>query len=201
MQYIEIFVPCCPYTWSPWSGERSIPLKKIAMLGLAVAALAVSATALSSGLKPGEQVPAFDVVDVNGPNKGKQLCYRCSYGNAPVAAAFIKSGSSEAATLVAGLQKLVNEHKAHGLRSFVVFMGGAELKPSIEKLAAEKKISVPLTFLPQGPSAEDVRQYQISPDANNTVLLWSKGQVRSNFVNVTGESWGKVAAAASAMLQ
>jgi hypothetical protein len=32
--------------------------------------------AVESGLKPGTPAPAFDVVDVSGPNKGKQLCYR-----------------------------------------------------------------------------------------------------------------------------
>ena len=49
-------------------------------LGLAIAAagmLAVSAyAAVESGLKVGTPAPAFQVVDVNGPNKGKQLCYR-----------------------------------------------------------------------------------------------------------------------------
>jgi hypothetical protein len=28
-----------------------------------------------SGYQAGERTPAFDVVDVTGPNKGKQLCY------------------------------------------------------------------------------------------------------------------------------
>lgn len=28
-----------------------------------------------SGFQAGERTPAFDVVDVTGPNKGKQLCY------------------------------------------------------------------------------------------------------------------------------
>jgi hypothetical protein len=49
-------------------------------IGLAVAAaavLAVSAFAadVKSGLQVGERTSAFDVVDVTGPNKGKQLCY------------------------------------------------------------------------------------------------------------------------------
>lgn len=49
--------------------------------GLAIAALgmlavsAVAAEKLDSGLKPGETAGAFQVVDVTGPNKGKQLCY------------------------------------------------------------------------------------------------------------------------------
>ena len=49
-------------------------------LGLAVAAagmMAVSAfAALDSGLKPGSHAPPCQVVDVSGPNKGRQLCYR-----------------------------------------------------------------------------------------------------------------------------
>ena len=54
---------------------------KLMKLGTAVAALpmmitaAVAAPKLESGLKPGEGGGAFDVVDVSGPNRGKQLCY------------------------------------------------------------------------------------------------------------------------------
>ena len=48
--------------------------------GYAVAAaglMAVSAFAtVDSGLKPGARTTAFQVVDVSGPNKGRQLCYR-----------------------------------------------------------------------------------------------------------------------------
>ena len=49
-------------------------------LGLTIAALgllAVSAFAdekVESGLKPGDRTAAFDVVDITGPDKGKQLC-------------------------------------------------------------------------------------------------------------------------------
>lgn len=52
-------------------------------LGALVLATALSAPALFagqekavvSGFQVGERTPAFDVVDVSGPNKGKQLCY------------------------------------------------------------------------------------------------------------------------------
>jgi hypothetical protein len=38
--------------------------------------MATSAVAqMVSGLQSGANVPAFQVVDVSGPNKGKQLCY------------------------------------------------------------------------------------------------------------------------------
>ena len=49
-------------------------------LGLAIAAagmMAVSAfAAVESGLKPGTPATPFQVVDVTGPHKGEQLCYR-----------------------------------------------------------------------------------------------------------------------------
>ncbi len=50
-------------------------------LGLTIAALGLLATAavgadkIESGLKPGDRTSAFQVVDVTGPNKPKQLCY------------------------------------------------------------------------------------------------------------------------------
>jgi len=40
-----------------------------------VCAVAISAEAVKSGLQAGESVPAFQVDDVTGPNKGTQLCY------------------------------------------------------------------------------------------------------------------------------
>jgi len=176
-------------------------LKRTVLSLFAVGVLAVSALSadMKSGLQPGARVGAFDVVDVSGPNKGKQLCYRCQYGGAPVVAAFIKGDAPEGPSVAAAVQKLTQEHK--GLRSFVVFMGGPELKGNIEKIAAEKKITIPLTFLPAGPKASDIASYQINPEANTTVLLWNKGAVQANFVNVTKESWGEVVKAAGAMLK
>jgi hypothetical protein len=167
-------------------------LKRSLFSLVAVGALAVGALAasVSSGLKPGSSVSPFDVVDVTGPNKGKQLCYRCQYGASPVVAAFIKADAPEAPALAAGIQKLTQENPR--LRSFVVFMGGQETRATINKIAAEKKITIPLTFLPEGPKAADVSSYQINPSASSTVLLWTKGEVKSNFVNVTKESWADV---------
>lgn len=165
-------------------------------------ALAVSAlAAVSSGLKPGAPLPAFQVVDVNGPNKGQQLCYRCQYGVAPVAAAFIKSDAPDAAEVVMGVQKLVDSNKAKGLKSFIVFMGGPELKGKLEKMASAHKVSVPLTFLPQGPSADDIKSYEINPEANSTVLLWTGGKVKANFANPTRAQWDDISKAAAKMLQ
>ena len=85
--------------------------------------------------------------------------------------------------------------------SFVVFMGGAELKQPLEKIAAEKKITVPLTVLPGGTGQPDIGNYKISPQVHNTVLLWNQGTVRYNFVNVDEKSFPQVAKAVGEMVK
>ena len=82
----------------------------------------------------------------------------------------------------------------------MVFQGGPELKDPIEKLAAEKKITIPMTFLPQGASAGDFQRFKINPEAKNTVLLYNRQRVQGNFVNVDEKSFGEVAKATAAML-
>ncbi len=178
-------------------------LKRTGLALVAASLLAVTAFAgpVNSGLKTGAGVGAFQVVDVNGPNKGKELCYRCQYGRQPVVAAFIKSSPAESAGLVGGIQKLVADNAGKGLKTFVVFMGGPELKPAIDALAKEKKITVPMTFLPGGASAADIAAYQINPEAKNTVMLWNKGTVHTSIANVTKENWADVSKATEDMLK
>lgn len=53
-------------------------MKKLALSIAALGILSIGAFAaekIQSGPQPGQRMGAFDVVDVSGPNKGKQLCY------------------------------------------------------------------------------------------------------------------------------
>lgn len=167
----------------------------------AASVMAVAAYATESGLKPGTTPGAFQVVDVTGPSKGKQLCYRCQYGLAPVVAAFINGDATKAGDLVAKLQKIEDTNKEKGLKSFVVFMSGPESKEAIEKIAAEKKITIPLVFLPRGTKEDDIAAYKISPSAKNTILLWKGSNVKSNFVDVDTAKIGDVAKAVDTLLK
>jgi len=175
---------------------------KVGLFIAAAGMVAASAfAAVESGLRPGTPTSAFQVVDVTGPHKGQQLCYRCSYGAAPVIAAFVNGDVTKSAGLVTNIQKLLDARKDKGLKTFVVYMGGPNLKSSIEKVAGERHITIPLVFLPQGTSADDVAAYKISADAKNTVLLWKQGTVRQNFVDVDRTSFATVAKAVDEMLK
>lgn len=106
--------------------------------------------------------------------------------------AFVKDDAAKAAGLVASIQKLANTHRDKGLKTFVVFTGGPELKDPIEKVAADHSISIPLTFLPQGTNASDYAQFKVNPDAHNTVLVYKDKRVTANFVNVTKATFAEV---------
>lgn len=175
---------------------------KLGVFIAAASALAVTAyAAVESGLKLGAMPSPFQVVDVTGPNKGKELCYRCQYGASPVIAAFVNGEASKSAKLLTDMQKLVDANKSKGLKSFVVFMNGPEVKEDIQKLAVEKKITIPLVFLPKGTKEEDIASYKISPSAKNTVILWRASSVKANFVDVDTAKIPQVKKAVDAMLQ
>ena len=115
--------------------------------------------------------------------------------------AFVKDEPSKAAGLVARIQKLTEEHKDQKLQAFVVFLsGGTDLKDPIVKVAAEKKISIPMTFLPGGTGAADFSAWKVNPEAKNTILLYNKKVVQNNFVNVDEKGFADVAKAAAAMV-
>ena len=68
---------CAPFRQHAEPGKEVIRRMKLAYT-LAAIGLAASAViaAPTSGLPVGKGTTPFDVVDVSGPNKGKQLCYR-----------------------------------------------------------------------------------------------------------------------------
>jgi len=47
-----------------------------AVVSIILVGTSFAGDAVQSGLKPGENVNAFNVDDITGPNKGNTLCYR-----------------------------------------------------------------------------------------------------------------------------
>lgn len=115
--------------------------------------------------------------------------------------AFIKDEPAKAASLVVNLQKLAEANKAKDLRSFVVFMGGLELKDRLEKVAAEKKLTIPMAVLPKDGQERRISRYNLHPDAKNTVLLYTRSRAHRSFVNVDDASFQAVVKSAEEMLK
>lgn len=144
------------------------------MAGLAAS---VGAEEVKSGLPKGEFVPAFTVTDITGPSKGKDLCYRCQYGNRPVVSVFTREVTPEVAALVKELDAAVEKNKDARMAAFVVVLSDEPSKaaPTLEETAAKGQIkNVPMTTYEgvKGPGG-----YKISSDAAVTVMMWVDSEV------------------------
>jgi hypothetical protein len=118
-----------------------------------------------------------------------------------VVAAFVKPGAPEAAAIVSEVQKLNDQHSGAGLKTFVVMMGGPDTKPTIDKLTTEKKITIPVTFLPGGTEQADIAKYKINPEARSTILLWRQQTVRTNLTNLGADKLGELGKATEELLK
>lgn len=137
----------------------------------------VSAAEIQSGLPKGEFVPAFTVTDITGPSKGKDLCYRCQYGNRPVVSIFAREVTPEVAQLTKAIDGVVEQNKDARMAAFLVLLSDAPAKaaPALEEAAAKQQIkNVPLTTYE---TAKGPGGYKISGDADVTVIMWVDSEV------------------------
>jgi hypothetical protein len=149
--------------------------------------IAAIAGDIESGLKVGEEPAAFNVKDITGPNKGKSLCYRCNYGSRPVVNLFVRDVNDELAALVKQVDELVGKNEDKKMAAFVVVLAedADKVAPQLEELAKKNDIQhVPLTIFDgeAGPS-----EYKIAEKADITVMMWNKGEVKSNTALGKGE--------------
>ena len=148
---------------------------------LAVAGAAFAADKLESGLPVGEgPVPAFNVRDITGPNKGKTLCYRCQYGARPVVTVFTRELNDTVKDLVKKIDAQVGENKEKKMAAFVVVLteDPDAVEPKIEALAKDAKIAnTPLTIVE---GAAGPPEYKLSKDAEVTVMMWVDSEVKVN---------------------
>lgn len=138
----------------------------------------VTAAEIQSGLAKGEKVPAFDVKDVTGPNKGDELCYRCRYGNQPVVSVFAKEMTDEVVQLSKELDNVVAKNRDQKMAGFVVLMSDSPEKAAskLTEVAEKNKIEqMPLTTFNgiNGPEG-----YKINSKADVTVMMWVQGKVK-----------------------
>jgi hypothetical protein len=181
-----------------------VPSLALILASFVAVSAAEKSTELDSGLKPGAFVPAFNVRDITGPQKGKTLCYRCRYGGKPVVNIFAREITPELTALIKNVDKQVGENKDKRMSAFVVFLSddADTIEPKIKALAKKHKLTIPLTII------EDVagpEEYKISKDADITVMMWVESEVKVNHAFGKGklkkENVKKVAAETKKILE
>lgn len=146
-----------------------------------------SQTPVASGPEIGSDVTSFYVRAVTGPLAGKSVCYVCRNGDRPVAMIFLRELGDDTSRLLKQLDRLVNDHRAHGLRCFVVLLTDKSQSDSarLQTLSFDEKLEIPLTIATDASANDSTRG--IAPEAAVTVVLYNRLKVAARFGYRTGE--------------
>ena len=155
-------------------------MKKLAQLAM-VCLIAVCGVAVAGdGLAIGDHVPAFNVRDITGPNKGKTLCYRCKFGDQPVVTVFTRDVNDSVVSLVKKVDAQVAANKDKKMASFVVVLTNDPdaTEAKLAEIAKKEGIKhVPLTVM-EGDAGP--KGYGVQKDAETTVMMWVDGALKVN---------------------
>jgi hypothetical protein len=146
----------------------------------------VPAGPVVSGPQVGDKVPGpFQPLNVTGPNAGKHSCLYCKFGMHPVVMIFAREVTAPVLQLIKQVDAATAAHNDLGMGSCVIVCTDTDgVAPQLEALAKQQNLShlVLATFHADGP-----KPYQIAPDAEVTVLLYTHGVVKANYAFRKGE--------------
>jgi hypothetical protein len=156
--------------------------KLFAVALAAVVGGAALAAELKSGPQPGDKVPgAFHPYNVTGEDAGQCACLFCKAGDSPTAFVFARSGDDpQTLKLLKALDAEAVRHAKAEMYGFAVFMGDkARLEPQLKK-AAGKAALKSLVLAIEDKEDPIPAKYNLSKDADVTVILYVDRIVKAN---------------------
>jgi hypothetical protein len=137
----------------------------------------------ASGPQAGSKLPGtFEPVLLNTADAGDECCVLCKFGNDPVAMVFAARTGPALAATIEGLEKAAAAAKGPAGACVVVTDTSEATKAELKKLAMVKS-HVVLGVI----DAAKLKRYALHPDAEVTVLLFSRQVVRANHAFKAGE--------------
>ena len=138
-----------------------------------------------SGPQVGSKLPGtFEPFNINGADAGDECCLYCKYGNSPVVMIFASKPSDALGALVTRIEQAAAETKGEGGACVVVTDTGEATKVELTRLAGKENLKhVVLGVI----DPKQLKKYALHPDAETTVLLYSKQVVRVNRALKAGE--------------
>jgi hypothetical protein len=161
----------------------------VALLALALAFLSGTALAdntVVSGPQVDQNVPGpFHPLNVTGPQAGEKFCLYCCNGQHPVAMVFARETSPALAKLIKRIDSETVKNEGCEMGSFVVFLSDKEgLDKDLKEVANKAGIKKTVLAIdnPAGPP-----KYNVSRDADVTVVLYTNRVVKANYAFKKGE--------------
>jgi hypothetical protein len=147
----------------------------------------VAGETVKSGPQIGENArpQPFFPLNINGPTPNEKQCLVCRNGNNPVAMVFAREPNENLVKLMKALDAETVKNSDKKMGSFAVFCNDSEgLSTKLADLAKTqelKKFTLAIDN-PTGPAP-----YNISKDADITVVLYTKSKVVANYTFKKGE--------------
>jgi hypothetical protein len=145
-----------------------------------------SAADLKSGPQAGEKIPGpLHPLNCTGEHAGEKYCLYCENGDNPVAMIFAREVTPEVTRLIKRIDRATVDNKERSMGSFVVFLNDSDgLEKQLRELAKKEKIERCVLAIddPEGP-----KDYNIAPQAEVTVVLYTKRIVKANHTFQKGQ--------------
>jgi hypothetical protein len=149
-------------------------------MSLLLALVLLSPADLKSGPQVGARLPGpFEPLNLNGPDAGDESCLYCKYGNSPVVMVFATKPGDKLSKLVTVLEKAASAATGEVGACLVVTDTSAAVQKSLKTFADDAKL----------------KEYELSKDAEVTVLVYDKRVVRANHAFKSGELTDKAISA------
>lgn len=141
----------------------------------------VGSSALVSGRAIGERVPQFYSRVVTGPLMNRSVCFVCRYGDRPVVMVLARKMGPELRPLLRNVDRVVEQHRAGGLRSFGVLVSDQAFPAigSVQTFAFNNRIAMPLTVGSE--TITDSSAQNLHADAVVTIVLYHRQTVAARF--------------------
>ena len=171
--------------------NRFIVTVSICCLSIALTALA--AEKLDSGLKVGDNAPAFDPTHVSGPDRGTTACPMCKYGDGQGVMIWLNTDDlTDATTIATRFEREIQAKGAENMRAFIMYMNpGGKSEKEVKKMltdftSAAGLNQVAVTYIPNPTDKETAGLYKINadPQVKNTVLVYHARKVVEKYVNM-----------------
>lgn|SRR5262245_61875650 len=139
-----------------------------------------------SGTPVGQRPGPYSFLVATGPQRGQQTCYICEAADKPVALVFARRVSDPLGKLLVKCDAAVAEQPKDAMKSWLTVLGektiGLDDLAKWSKEVGLKNVPVGVFDDPEGPPS-----YQLSKEAEVTVLLFVNKKVIANFAFRNGE--------------
>ena len=158
---------------------------RFSLLALVLLCGSLVAADLKSGPQVGSSLPGpFEPLNLNGPDAGDESCLFCKFGNVPVVMVFATRPSEKLHKLMGELEKAASAAKIEVGACLVVTDPSAGTQKALKTFADDAKLKATIVSVID---AAKVKDYELSKDAEVTVLIYSKRVVRMNHAFKSGE--------------